>query len=251
MTRKEIFWTGRHLLSVLIRQRQLSAPMLSWRAWHRYWTALRQYKRLASGRDDRQNLYPCLGDDTAETAIEPTYFYQDAWAFDRIVVQRPAWHVDAGSHHKYVALLSKVLPVTMVDIRPLSVPMESIKFRRGSILELPFDDASMPSVSSLCVVEHIGLGRYGDPLDISGTEKSIAELKRVVHAGGDLYISLPLDDKNRVYFNAHRAFTEEYVLDLIQPFEVVQNRYIYNGEFGNERRSGFGVGCYHLRAPTR
>jgi SAM-dependent methyltransferase len=135
----------------------------------------------------------------------------------------------------------------MVDIRPLSVPMESIKFKEGSILDLPFEDNSIESVSSICVIEHIGLGRYGDPLDPYGTEKAIAELKRVVRDKGDLYISLPVDDKNRVYFNAHRAFEETYLEELFKPFTVIERRYIYGKQFVDTLQRGFGIGCYHLQ----
>ncbi len=195
-------------------------------------------------------LYPCIGDDTAQTVIEPIYFYQDSWAFEKIVSARPASHVDVGSHHKYVALLSKVVPVTMVDIRPLSLPLDTLNFVEGSILALPFADGSLSSLSSLCVVEHIGLGRYGDPLDPAGSELAIAELKRVVAPGGDLYISVPLDDTNRVYFNAHRAFSEAYLVAMFAPFEIRERRYIYRGRFVREPESGFGVGCYHLHKPV-
>jgi len=225
----------------------------SWRkaikAWWRFWISYGRYRTMAppDRRPLLKDLYPCLGDDSGETQVEPVYFYQDAWAFEKIVKTRPPFHVDVGSHHKFVSLLSKVVPVVMVDIRPLALPMDSLKFQMGSITDLPFADSSLPSISSLCVVEHIGLGRYGDPLDPYGSEKAIKELKRVVQPGGDLYISVPLDDKNRIYFNAHRAFREEYLLTLFEPFQVVESRYIYGRTFGEQRKSGFGTGCYHLK----
>ena len=193
-----------------------------------------------------QHLYPCIGDDTPETEIEPVYFYQDAWAFERIVQLRPASHVDVGSHHKFIALLSKVVPVVMVDIRPLSLLLDTIDFRAGSILEMPFENASIASLSSICVIEHIGLGRYGDPLDPQGTQKALDELKRILAPGGNLYLSVPLDDENRTCFNAHRTFTEEHLMELFKPLEVCERRYIYGCEFCSERRTGFGTGCYHL-----
>lgn len=217
-------------------------------SWKRFWQSYRQYRSLALA--DRQatlsHLYPCLGDDTATTDIEPVYFYQNAWAFEHIVRERPASHIDVGSHHAFVSLLSKVVPVTMIDIRPLALQLDSLCFRHGSVLDLPFEDGTVPSVSSLCVVEHIGLGRYGDPLDPCGTEKAIAELKRIVQPGGHLYLSIPIHDVNRVYFNAHRAFTEAYLLEHFQPFDVIERRYIYGQVFGNALQSGFGTGCYHL-----
>ena len=43
----------------------------------------------------------------------------------------------------------------------------------------PFGDRSVPSLSCLHVVEHVGLGRYGDPLDPQGSIKAMRELQRV------------------------------------------------------------------------
>lgn len=247
---QEAIWMSRYAMYSL--RKQLTAWRRNLSAWQRFWSSYRHYKKLAP--PDRQLslrwLYPCLGDDTEKTPIEPIYFYQDAWAFEKIVKRRPAFHVDVGSHHKFVALLSKVVRVIMVDIRPLSLPLDTLEFRKGSILSLPFEDASVPSVSSLCVIEHIGLGRYGDPIDPYGSEKAIEEIKRIIQPGGDLYLSLPLDDENRIYFNAHRAFKEEYVLHLFRPFQIVERRYIYGREFGDQRKSGFGIGCYQLRCPS-
>ncbi len=225
--------------------------------WLRYEKQLKDFRREFQ-EYQRQNtnehfllseesLYPCLNDRIEQTPVEPIYFYQDAWAFEKIVKQRPAQHIDVGSHHKFVALLSKVVPVTMIDLRPLSLPLDTLNFKQGSILELPFENESVESLSSLCVVEHIGLGRYGDSIDPDGSEKAIEEMKRIVQPGGDLYLSVSLDDKNRIYFNAHRAFKEEYLLGLFEPFQIIERRYIYGQIFGNKHKSGFGIGCYHLK----
>ena len=235
-------------------RRSISAWRGEVAAWKRFWHSYREYKRLAPShiQPPLNFLYPCLGDDTGQTPIEPIYFYQDAWAFERIVQAKPQSHVDVGSHHKFVALLSKVVSVTMVDIRPLSLPLESLQFRQGSILDLPFEDGSVSSLSSLCVVEHIGLGRYGDPLDPFGTEKALAELKRVLAPGGDFYISVPIDDKNRTYFNAHRSFREAYLFEQFEQLKVVEKRYIFGNRFIHQPMTGFGIGCYHLhRAEAR
>jgi SAM-dependent methyltransferase len=245
----EIKWMLRHQIAAL--RRGIATWCREVSSWRRFWRSYKEYKRLAPPHTQPSLdwLYPCIDDATGETPIEPIYFYQDAWAFEHIVNAQPSYHVDVGSHHKYVALLSKVLPVTMVDIRPLSLTLESLSFRQGSILNLPYADGTVPSVSSLCVVEHIGLGRYGDPLEPKGTEKAIDELKRIVAPRGDLYLSIPLDDVNRTYFNAHRAFAESYLLSLFEPFEIVEKRYIYGNEFCVEHRSIFGIGCYWLKKP--
>jgi hypothetical protein len=38
------------------------------------------------------------------------------------------------------------------------------------------------------VVEHIGLGRYGEPMDEQGDLKAIEELKRVLAPGGICFL---------------------------------------------------------------
>lgn len=42
-------------------------------AWRKFWIGYQQYRELArvDRRDLLPTLYPCLGDDTVETVIEP------------------------------------------------------------------------------------------------------------------------------------------------------------------------------------
>lgn len=216
-------------------------------SWQRFWKSYYAYKRLSEGekRPLLEYFYPCLGEDTSETKIEPTYFYQDTWAFEEIFKVSPSRHVDVGSHHKLVAFLSKIFPVTMIDIRPLSLPMKTLEFQEGSILNLPFEDESVESLSSLCVVEHIGLGRYGDRLDPDGSEKAVAELCRVISPGGHLYVSVPVDDCNKLFFNAHRAFEEKYFENLLRPLEIIDKKYISGETFLDVKPNGFSIALYH------
>jgi SAM-dependent methyltransferase len=245
--KSEIFWVLRFQISET--RKLITKWRMDWTALQKFWRSYKEYQRISppSMQPSLNYIYPCLGDDTTETQIEPIYFYQDAWAFERIIQQQPESHVDVGSHHKFVALLSIVISVTMIDFRPLSLPLDSLRFQKGSILELPFEDNSILSVSSLCVIEHIGLGRYGDPLDFDGTEKAITELKRILAPGGTLYLSVPIDDENRTYFNAHRAFNEDYLFELFKPLQVLEKRYIFGNSFSDQPKTGFGVGCYFLR----
>ncbi len=244
---KETLWILQYFMQFLRRKVCLWPQRLM--AWVRFWKSYYRYKKIVSSKGQLPvgYLYPCLDDDLMETPVEPIYFYQDCWAFERILQEHPGYHIDVGSHHKFVALLSKVIPVTMVDIRPLSLPLNTISFKKGTILHLPFENSSVFSLSSLCVIEHIGLGRYGDPLDPLGSEKAIEEMKRVIGPGGSLYVSVLLGDETRTYFNAHRAFEEEYVLNLFKPFNLLDSCYVQGREFSRKQLMGLRVGCYHFK----
>lgn len=194
----------------------------------------------------RMQLYPCLYDATGNTEMGKLYFLQDNWAFERIFKEKPKKHIDIGSHHIFVSLMSKVVPVTMVDIRPLSVTVDSLTFVKGTILELPFESKSIASLSSLCVIEHIGLGRYGDPIDPDGSVKAIAEINRVLCTGAHFYFSVPVEKENKVYFNAHRSFSESFLFNLLDNYEVIDKMYIYDREYDQIQPEKFGVGCYHV-----
>jgi len=197
----------------------------------------------------KKNIYPCLFDSTIQTEIEPIYFLQDAWAFERIFKMKPEKHIDIGSGHKFVSLLSKITCLTMVDIRPFSVILDSINFLKGDILNLPFENESIYSLSSLCVIEHIGLGRYGDKLNPDGSEMAFHEINRVLKPGADFYFSVPIEDKNTIYFNAHRSFNESYIFNgLLSNFRILDKKYIYDHSLVDEINPlKFGIGCYHIR----
>lgn len=204
--------------------------------YKQFYKDLQMYNRLASKEQiaSERFLFPCLYDNTTNTNLDPTYFYQDAWAFEKITSYKPVKHYDIGSHNKFVALLSKVVNLTMVDIRPLSLPMDSINFIKGSITELPFSDNSIDSLSSLCVIEHIGLGRYGDPLDPFGSEKSLLEVKRVLKSNGMFYLSVPVSNKHIVRFNAGIIFNyHKFKKQLQNDYIITDEKIIADGRLGD------------------
>jgi len=167
------------------------------------------------------DAYPQLYDRTYATKIDAHYFYVNGWAMRRIMDNHSIQHVDIGSETMFVNLLSAVLPVTFVDYRPLGMHMQGLINRSGDILNLPFVDSSVDSLSCLHVAEHIGLGRYGEPLNPHGTQQACAELKRVLADGGNLYFALPVG-KPRVCFNAHRIHDSKAIIDYFAGLELVE-----------------------------
>ncbi len=173
----------------------------------------RSYAALPDAEPLRvEDAYPCLYDRIATHPIDAHYFYQDIWAFKAILAAGTQEHVDVGSRAILVGMLTAITRTVFVDIRPLDITLDNYTSRPGSILTLPFADKSVASLSCLHVAEHIGLGRYGDPLDPLGTQKATAELSRVLAAGGHLYFSVPVG-KPCVCFNAHRIHSPQQILD--------------------------------------
>jgi SAM-dependent methyltransferase len=182
----------------------------------------RTYRALPGAERLRwRDTLPMLGDRLATTPFDSHYLYQDSWAAQRVAEHGPARHVDVGSRVDYVCFLSAITQVAFVDIRPLAATVEGVESIAGSVVEMPFEDGSLESVSCLHVVEHIGLGRYGDQLDPSGTRRAIAELQRVVAPGGQLLMSLPVG-RPRVCFNAHRIHDPREVRALVGELELVE-----------------------------
>jgi SAM-dependent methyltransferase len=215
----------------------------------------RFYKRQASNQSfvlSAHYLYPCLTDKTVYTPVEYTYFFQDAWCAEKIFQTNPQHHYDVGSSVKTMGLVSQFVPTTMVDIRPIDLELKNFFFKEGSVLELPFKDGSLVSLSSLCVIEHIGLGRYGDLIDPWGSEKAANELMRVLAAGGNLFVSVPVDQTCRIYFNAHRAFTRDYALQIFKGMDLIEEKYIYGNQLHDvyEETKGFGTGLFHFKKPS-
>ncbi|MDD8017199.1 MAG: DUF268 domain-containing protein [Bacteroidota bacterium] len=211
-----------------------------------------KYKALHNNKQfivSAMDWYPCLKDKTETTPLDPVYFYQDAWAARKIFENKPLHHYDVGSLAKTIGIISQFVPTTMVDIRPVELPLDNLYFKKGSILELPFEDNSIESISSLCVVEHIGLGRYGDPLDQFGSEKAIAELIRVTKHNGFIYFSVPVENENKVYFNGHRAFKRDYIITLFKECKIIDELYILNNRLSQtfEKSKGYTVGLFLMK----
>lgn len=181
-----------------------------------------RYKQLPHAEKTRLiDSYPNIHDKTSTTPFLRHYFYQDIWAFRNVVNSHTEWHVDVASRIDFVGMLTTVTHVTFIDIRPLLADLINFDSRAGSILAMPFDDNSVPSLSCLHVAEHIGLGRYGDPLDPEGTKKACKELARVLAVGGNLYFSLPVG-KPRLCFNAHRIHSPSQILEYFSDLTLVQ-----------------------------
>ncbi len=193
---------------------------------------------------------PCLGDWSTHTPFDAHYFYQGAWLARRIRQPGPDKHVDVGSSVMTISVLSAMVDTVFVDYRPLKAALPGLTTMAGDILSLPFEKDSVESLSCLHVIEHIGLGRYGDPVDPEGSRKAAAELQRVVCRGGRLYLSLPIG-RERVCFNAHRVHGPDTVLKMFTEMRLIEFSFVGDdGQYHEDRniddasRLEYGCGMF-------
>ncbi len=227
-----------------------------WRDTHtRYFNDLRKYLDLTyqSGIKEPVELRPMLNEWTTETAFDSHYVYQGPWLFERLLQTKPTSHVDVASYIGYMGFISAVIPTTFIDIRPTRAKFKNFKEKVGSVLKLPYQNDSVESLSCLHVIEHVGLGRYGDPIDVSGLYKSTQELKRVLAHGGNLFVSLPVG-KHKVTFNAHRVTDPEIVLKYFHGLKLVElsaiddkGNFIRNVKIDVLRNSSYACGLFWFR----
>ena len=181
-----------------------------------------RYKMLPGAEHlNLRDAYPQLHDCTATTAIDFHYYYTNGWAIRRVVATSPSSHTDISSQVIFSNLLASVIPVEFLDYRPIKANLSGLRCTAGNILELPYNDQSLASVSCLHVIEHIGLGRYGDPLDPAGSMKAANELVRVLAANGNLFLAVPVG-RSRVCFNAHRVHSAHEIVKMFTGLELIE-----------------------------
>lgn len=165
------------------------------------------------------DFYPCITDKTTETNFDRHYIYHTSWAARKLKEINPEYHVDISSSLFFSSITSAFIPIKFFDYRPADLILNNFESKHADLLNLPFEDNSINSLSCMHVLEHIGLGRYGDDVDYDGDLKAIAELKRVLSKNGNLLFVVPVGSKAKIEFNAHRIYTfdliKEYFSDLI------------------------------------
>jgi len=205
-------------------------------------------RRLAASLKD---IYPCPFDKTFGTNFDRHYIYHTAWAARVLAQVRPVRHVDIGSSLYFAGVGSAFVPIDFYDFRPAKIELPCLQCGQADLLKLSFSDGSIKSLSCMHVVEHVGLGRYGDKIDPEGDVKAIGELKRVLAPGGSLLFVVPVG-KPKIAFNAHRIYgygqVVEYFKDLtLKEFVLIPEKNggpIYNASAERVRDEDYGCGCF-------
>ncbi|RDC56225.1 DUF268 domain-containing protein [Pedobacter chinensis] len=199
---------------------------------------------------EKEDIYPCLHDNTETTGFDAHYIYHPAWAARIIREINPSKHIDISSTLHFCSILSAFIPTEFYDYRPAKLNLSNLVSGEADLTNLFFETSSIDTISCMHTVEHIGLGRYGDPIDPDGDIKAIDELIRVVKPGGSILFVTPVGNP-KIMFNAHRIYDPHMITNLfknceLKQFSLVtdQNEFIVNSDLADGLSQNYGCGCF-------
>jgi len=202
------------------------------------------------------DILPYLNDNTKNTGFDTHYIYHPAWATRVIKKINPNHHVDISSTLHFCTMLSAFIPTKFYDYRPAKLNLSDLESDKVDLCNMHFKDESISSLSCMHTIEHIGLGRYGDPIDPEGDIKAAKELQRVLAENGNLLIVTPVG-KPRIQFNAHRVYSFEQVVSMfhllkLESFSLIPDNAFEQGILEEADPAlvalqKYGCGCFLFR----
>lgn len=199
------------------------------------------------------SIQPELFENTPYTRFDTHYVYHTAWAARKVAEINAKEHVDISSSLYFSGIVSAFKPVIFYDYRPANLNLPGLTSKSADLLKLHFENNSIESLSCMHTVEHVGLGRYGDPINPDGDLGAAQELSRVLAKGGSLLFVVPTG-KPRIQFNAHRIYSYTMVLEMfpgltIKEFSLIPDNalttgMIYNASKAQADVQAYGCGCF-------
>jgi SAM-dependent methyltransferase len=223
-----------------------------------FFSFIGQWFSFRSNNDKRfilrhRDLYPCLKDRVTTTPFDQHYTYHPAWAARVLAKTKPQLHIDISSILSFSAITSAFIPVKFYDYRPAHLQLSNFASDFADLKKLPFESNSIESVSCMHTIEHIGLGRYGDEIDVKGDIKAIEELRRVSQPGGSILFVTPVG-KPRIEFNAHRIYSFEQIIGYFTGCELIEfalipdaGGLIIDADPALVKDQKYGCGCFWFK----
>jgi hypothetical protein len=218
-----------------------------------FWDYIKFIRGVTSWKCSIFELLPIFQDKTSDMGFDSHYVYHTGWAARILREMSPQQHIDISSSIIFCSIVSAFIPIRHYDYRTPILIMPDLMCGSQDLCNLTFLDNSIDSLSCMHVIEHIGLGRYGDPINAAGDQIAATELTRVLSPGGTLLIVLPVAEMANIRFNAHRIYSFDKVIQLFSDLELVEfsflnevksNKFIRFASKKDIIGSIYGCGCF-------
>lgn len=190
-------------------------PKMTWRFFcgiPRYLLDLKKFKSQYKGAI---TIRPALNDRSQEGGVTSSeYFWQDLLVARMINEANPRKHIDIGSRiDGFVANIASFREIEVFDVRSITRRIPNVTFIQADLMCPQVDKVNYcDSISCLHAIEHFGLGRYGDNINVEGYKLGLENMGALLENNGTFYLSTPIG-KNRVEFNANRVFDPRIILE--------------------------------------
>lgn len=143
--------------------------------------------------------------------------YEQLFATEAIREKEPRNLLDVGSNRSFVLGLMAAYDVTTVDVRQRGARPQGEVCLACDAKRLDLANNSFDLVLSLNSIEHFGLGRYGDLIDLEADSKAVGEMIRVLRPGQWLVFSTTLHKAaTTIVFNAHRIYSYKHIVGWLE-----------------------------------
>lgn len=182
---------------------------------------------------NEKNNLPMYDDTEGAGSVDSHYFLQDYYMAKKVIESGVKEHFDIGSRIDgfIMHLLASNVSCTLLDIRPFPIEVDGLNFIQTDATSLSnIEENSITSISSLHAIEHFGLGRYGDPIDPYSWEKALQSIQSKLKRNGVFYLGLPVGNKDRLQFNAHRVFRPLTIIETLNNLKLISFSYIHENK---------------------
>lgn len=173
---------------------------------------------------------------TTERVVEYPFIYQNLVGVSGAIL-------DIGCVHSGlpIALASRGYRVVGIDFLPYPYRHTNLRAVRGDAMRCPFGAGTFGAVLAISVIEHIGIGHYGDPAGGAGDRETVREIARILRPGGRAILTLPFGRSLTDAFK--RVYDGPRLRELLSPLPPAQIEYAWS-------RDGLWTPCAEVEAAT-
>lgn len=158
---------------------------------------------------------------TTERVIEYPFVFQNLDS-----VTGPILDIGCCGSGLPVALGSRGFHMVGIDFTPYPYRHPNFRAVRGDAMQCPFAAECFGAVLAISVIEHIGIGHYGDRSAENGDRAAVVEIARVLRPAGRALITVPFGQAR--HDNFQRVYDPRGLRALLSPLIVVNMEHAWS-----------------------